>query len=196
MAIAEKAFKGMKAYQASTPEGGGDKSGLLKTDADFLNALGDALGDDDPDAQSVMSDSARIFHPSTRGHQKIEEVLMKALNDNGIPGDKKDGPKKAPYKTGRCSLHAAEWKKYGTDDGDQPYDLEMWVKDSDGTDIGYKERTLCGPRDPFVVTSKLPESVKAVCQEWDSERVEFTYGESISERFSAFLDRSKTSAIV
>jgi hypothetical protein len=79
--IARKVFEKMPAYQASVK---GGKDGAFKTDEDFINALGEAVNDD-PEADSILSDTVRMFHPSTRGHEKIRDIVLKALNDNGIP---------------------------------------------------------------------------------------------------------------
>jgi lysophospholipase L1-like esterase len=79
--IARKVFEKMPTYQASVK---GGKDGAFKTDEDFINALGEAAKDD-PEAESTLSDTVRMFHPSTRGHEKIRDIVLKALNDNGIP---------------------------------------------------------------------------------------------------------------
>lgn len=88
--IARKVFEKMPTYQASVK---GNKDGVFKTDEDFINALADAAGDD-PEAQSVLSDTVRMFHPTTRGHEKIRDIVLKFVNDNGIP--KSTGPAPAP----------------------------------------------------------------------------------------------------
>lgn len=31
------------------------------------------------------ADNTNMFHPGTRGHDKIRQVVLKVLNDNGIP---------------------------------------------------------------------------------------------------------------
>lgn len=83
--VAQKAFEKMPTYQASVKGGTNSGNGAFKTDEDFINALGDAVKDD-PDAKSTLSDTVRMFHPSTRGHQTIRDVVLKVLNDHGIPG--------------------------------------------------------------------------------------------------------------
>ena len=80
LATAQRLFEKLPRYQASVK---GGKDGAFKTDEDFINALADAA-DGDPEEQSVLSDTVRMFHPSTRGHAKIRDVVLKALNDNGI----------------------------------------------------------------------------------------------------------------
>ncbi|KAL9600250.1 MAG: hypothetical protein Q9219_003294 [cf. Caloplaca sp. 3 TL-2023] len=62
---------------------GGDTG--IHTDADYINALYDAAGDD-PEAQSILSDTVRVFHPSTKGHQGIRDVFKEAIADAGQPG--------------------------------------------------------------------------------------------------------------
>ncbi|KAI9786804.1 MAG: hypothetical protein M1835_002928 [Candelina submexicana] len=79
--LAQKLFEKMPTYQATTKSG---KDGAFKTDEDFINALGDAAKGD-PEAESVLPDTVRMFHPSTRGHAQIQDIVLKALNDNGIP---------------------------------------------------------------------------------------------------------------
>ncbi|KAL8701120.1 MAG: hypothetical protein Q9201_005085 [Fulgogasparrea decipioides] len=80
MEIAQRVFEKMPNYQASVQ---GKKDGAFKTDEDFINASGEAVKDD-PEAESLMSDTVRIFHPSTRGHETIRDVVLKALKDKGI----------------------------------------------------------------------------------------------------------------
>ena len=81
---AQALFAKIPAYSASltnsTPS-----NGFFQTDADFINALGDAAGDD-PAALSVMSDSVRIFHPKSFGHQEIRNVVIQAIQAAGIQG--------------------------------------------------------------------------------------------------------------
>ena len=57
---------------------------MFQTDEDFINALGDALGDG-ADALSLLSDSVMIFHPSSLGHQKIRNEMESALEAAGVP---------------------------------------------------------------------------------------------------------------
>lgn len=80
--IAQRVFEKMPTYQASV--NGEIGNGNFKTDEDFINALSEVVKDD-PEAKSSLSDTVRVFHPSTRGHQKIREVVLNALKDNGIP---------------------------------------------------------------------------------------------------------------
>lgn len=91
---AQKLFEKMPAYQSSVH---GSTEGAFHTDEDFINALADAAGDD-PEAQSVLSDTVRMFHPSTRGHEKIRDVVIAALKDQGIPngGEAVAGPAPGP----------------------------------------------------------------------------------------------------
>lgn len=77
----EAAFKSLTAYQSSLAN---ETTGLFQTNDDFINALGDALGDG-ADALSTLSDSVRIFHPTSLGHQKIRDVLETALEEAGVP---------------------------------------------------------------------------------------------------------------
>lgn len=90
--IARKVFGKMPTYQAAVK---GRKDGAFKTDEDFINALGEAAKDV-PGAESVLSDTVRMFHPSTRGHAKIRDIVLKALNDNGIPKGTAPGQHLAP----------------------------------------------------------------------------------------------------
>lgn len=77
----EAAFQSLTAYKSSVA---GQTAGLFQTDDDFINALGDALGDG-ADALSTLSDSVRIFHPTSLGHQKIRDVMESALEEAGVP---------------------------------------------------------------------------------------------------------------
>ena len=79
-AIAQKVFEKLPAYQASVTN---STAAAYKTDEDYINALGDAV-QGDPQAESVLSDTVRMFHPTTLGHAKIRDVVLKALNGNGI----------------------------------------------------------------------------------------------------------------
>ncbi len=97
LAVAQKLFEKMPAYQSTTK---GGKEGAFKTDQDFINALSDAAGSD-PEAKSVLSDTVRMFHPTTRGHAQIRDVVLKAVQDNGyIPkintGGNSGGPAQQP----------------------------------------------------------------------------------------------------
>lgn len=80
---AQALFAKIPAYTASltnsTPS-----TGFFQTDADYINALGDAAGDD-PTALSTMSDSVRIFHPKSFGHQEVANVVIQAIQAAGIP---------------------------------------------------------------------------------------------------------------
>lgn len=78
MAIAQRIFERIPFYQASVQ---GAQNVSFKTDEDYINALGEAAKDD-PEAQSWLSDTVRILHPTTRGHQQIRDIVIKALNDN------------------------------------------------------------------------------------------------------------------
>lgn len=82
--IARKVFEKIPTYQASVNGGTFNANGTFKTDEDFINALAEAVKDD-PEAESILSDTVRMFHPSTRGHEKIRDIVLKVLNDNGIP---------------------------------------------------------------------------------------------------------------
>ena len=73
---------------------GGDTG--VHTDAEYINALYDA-GGDDPEAQSLLSDTVRVFHPSTKGHQGIRDVFKKAIADAGLPGPSSDGGGEDPH---------------------------------------------------------------------------------------------------
>ncbi|KAL8779859.1 MAG: hypothetical protein Q9203_001407 [Teloschistes exilis] len=77
MAIAQRIFEKIPSYQASVQ---GAQIVSTKADEDYINALGEAAKDD-PEAESFMSDTVRMFHPSTRGHQQIRDIVIKALND-------------------------------------------------------------------------------------------------------------------
>lgn len=92
LAIAQRIFEKMPTYQASINN---KTDGAFETDEDFINALGDAVKDD-PEAESFLSDTVRVFHPSTRGHEKIRDVVLKALNDNGIPSGTAPAQSPAP----------------------------------------------------------------------------------------------------
>lgn len=83
--IAQRIFEKVPAYQASVNGGTDNGNVAFKTDEDFINALGEAA-EDDPEAKSPLSNTVRTFHPSTRGHQTIRDVVLKFLEDNGIPG--------------------------------------------------------------------------------------------------------------
>lgn len=77
---ARKIFEKMPTYQASVK---GGKDGAFKTDEDFINALAEAT-QDDPEAESVLSDTVRMFHPSTRGHEQIRDIVLNSLNDHNV----------------------------------------------------------------------------------------------------------------
>ena len=99
-AAAQRFFQNMPAYEASIKGQGGP---TLKTDEDYINALADAAGDD-PAAQSFLSDTVRMFHPTSLGHQLIRDVVLKNLASNGISGsstggDASSAPPPAPTKT-------------------------------------------------------------------------------------------------
>lgn len=83
--IAQKSLKKMPTYQASVSGGTANANGAFKTDEDLINALGEAVKDN-PGAKSVLSNTVRMIHPSTRGHQRIWDVVLKVLNNNGILG--------------------------------------------------------------------------------------------------------------
>ncbi|KAL8648496.1 MAG: hypothetical protein Q9210_004953 [Variospora velana] len=74
-------FQNMVFFKAA--QEGGDTG--VHTDADYINSLYDA-GDGDPAAVSLLSDTVRVFHPSTKGHQGIRDVFKKAIADAGLPG--------------------------------------------------------------------------------------------------------------
>jgi hypothetical protein len=92
MEVAQRITKKLPVYQASIQ---GKTDVALKTDKDYINALADAAKDD-PHAESFLSDTVRMFHPTTRGHEKIRDVVLKALNDNGIPTGKSAEQHPAP----------------------------------------------------------------------------------------------------
>ena len=84
----QTAFEKLPAYQSSIA---GGTANAFQTDEDYINALGDALGDD-PDALSLLSDSVRIFHPTTLGHQTIRNVVEAALKEAGVPKPQAQAP--------------------------------------------------------------------------------------------------------
>lgn len=77
LAIAQRIFEKIPSYQASVQ---GAQIVSTKADEDYINALGEAAKDD-PEAESFLSDTVRMFHPSTQGHQQIRDIVIKALND-------------------------------------------------------------------------------------------------------------------
>ena len=79
-------FQQLAQYKASVSNGSSSTASptYLTSDADFINALGDAAGNDTSN-QSFLSDSVRVFHPSSLGHQKIRDVVEQALSDAGVP---------------------------------------------------------------------------------------------------------------
>lgn len=87
-------FQNMAFFKAV--QEGGDTG--VHTDADYINALYDA-GEGDPEALSLLSDTVRVFHPSTKGHQGIRDVFKKAIADAGLPGPGSDGGGDAPPPT-------------------------------------------------------------------------------------------------
>lgn len=98
---AQALFEKLQSYQASTSN---QTTGFLTTDADFIDALGDAAGDD-PGTSSTLSDSVRVFHPSSLGHQKIRDVMIQALVDAGVPEpeDIPSGPEACDCNENGCS---------------------------------------------------------------------------------------------
>lgn len=94
-ATAQKLFESLPSYQAAVNN---STENVLHTDEDFINALADAAGDD-PAAQSVLSDTVRMFHPSTAGHEKIQQVVIAAIKAQGLP----DGGEAAATPTGGSS---------------------------------------------------------------------------------------------
>lgn len=89
---ARKIFEKMPTYQASVK---GGKDGAFKTDEDFINALAEAT-QDDPEAESVLSDTVRMFHPSTRGHEQIRDIVLNSLNDHNVLAKPSPDPSQAP----------------------------------------------------------------------------------------------------
>ncbi|KAL8979053.1 MAG: hypothetical protein Q9205_005523 [Flavoplaca limonia] len=67
-------------------EEGGDTG--IRTDADFINALSEAAGDNpDEGTLSLLSDTVRVFHPTTKGHQGIRDEFKKAIAAAHLPDD-------------------------------------------------------------------------------------------------------------
>ena len=96
--VAQRLFAKLPAYQASIA---GSGEGAFKTDEDYINALGDAA-EDDPEAQSFLSDTVRMFHPSTRGHEQIRDTVLKALNDIDSAGSATAGQPSASQPVLKC----------------------------------------------------------------------------------------------
>ncbi|KAL8940133.1 MAG: hypothetical protein Q9216_002987 [Gyalolechia sp. 2 TL-2023] len=111
---------------------GGDTG--IQTDADYVNALYDA-GDNDPEAQSLLSDTVRVFHPSTKGHQAIRDVFKQAIADarldstSGGAGAASGGPSTTTPATG---THPEERQCHGVS-GD------VWVDHVDKVTAAIKE---------------------------------------------------------
>ena len=99
----QTAFQSLPAYKSSVA---GQTTDAFQTDEDYINALGDALGDD-PDALSLLSDSVRIFHPTSLGHQTIRDVTEAALKAAGVPEPQAQAPTStgapAPAPTCNCN---------------------------------------------------------------------------------------------
>ncbi|KAL8855379.1 MAG: hypothetical protein Q9178_007976 [Gyalolechia marmorata] len=106
---------------------GGDSG--VRTDADYINSLHD-VGDGDPEALSLLSDTVRIFHPSTKVHQGIRDVFKKAIVDAGLPGSgsNNNGDKASPT----IDVHPEEHQCHGVS-GD------VWVDHSDKAVESIKE---------------------------------------------------------
>ena len=67
-------------------EEGGDTG--IRTDTDFSNALSEAAGDNpDEGTLSLLSDTVRVFHPTTKGHQGIRDEFKKAIAAAHLPDD-------------------------------------------------------------------------------------------------------------
>ena len=99
MEKAKQVFEKIPAYKTTSE---GSKENVFKTDADFINALADAA-EGDPEAESVLSDTVRMFHPSTRGHDKIKEIVIKALKDEGATeGGDTEGQNLPPADALKC----------------------------------------------------------------------------------------------
>lgn len=98
---------------------GGDTG--VHTDTDYLDKLYDA-GGDDPRTRSLLSDTVRVFHPTTKGHQGIRDVFKKAIADAGLPspGSNSNGDKPPPT----TAAHPEEKLCHGVS-GD------VWVDHSD-----------------------------------------------------------------
>ena len=80
MLKAQKIIEKTSFYQAATA---GSQDENVKTDQDYIDALADAVKDD-PDAQSRLSDTVRVMHPTSRGHEMIRDVIIRNLADHGI----------------------------------------------------------------------------------------------------------------
>ena len=188
----ETAFQSLTAYKSSVAN---QSTGVFQTDADYINALGDALGDD-ADALSLLSDSVRIFHPTSLGHQKIRDVMESALEQAGVPGPVAASPSSSPspspsstpsstppppYATGTCSFHLTE-----TQDCDSNYGSNLYgkvvMKDNNKAIIGQTVIDDDHPigyamddGNPYSFDSKLPNPL-VITGEHKNDYVQFTYG--------------------
>lgn len=154
-------FEKVEAFRASSEERTEERTEeLFKTDDDFINALYDAAGDG-MEAQSILSDSERIFHPKERGHEAIRDNLMAVLAGAGIPGES------APYAEGRCCFYAVQRhdanKKFG--EFGEPYSVELTLLDNDKKEIKSVPETDCGDKNRLVITSKLEDALVVVPEE-------------------------------
>ena len=184
----EAAFQNLTPYKSSLV---GQATGAFQTDEDFINALGDSLGDS-ADALSTLSDSVRIFHPTSLGHQAIRDVMESALEAAGVPEPETAAssvsssvpasatPPPPPYATGTCSFHLTETQDCDT--GSSNLYGNVTMKDNNKAIIGQSDTDNDHPigyamdaGKSYSFVSKLPQPL-VITGEHKNDYVQFTYG--------------------
>ena len=79
----EALFEQLPAY-TTTMSNSSSPSGLFTSDLDYISALMAAAGDNIT-TQGLLSDTFRVMHPTSAGHQAIRDALLNAIDAAGIP---------------------------------------------------------------------------------------------------------------
>lgn len=183
----QQLFSHVEAYSSS------DSSNGFKTDADFFNALADAASND-ANATSTLSDSVRVFHPSTRGHQEIRDILKDAIAKVGLPepptpvstimttstpSPSPNPPSSPPpYATGTCQIHVKEFQSCFVP-ADMDLDAIVTMRDNAGTQIGQTDESSPGvsinANNPYAFRSSLSDAL-IITGEHTRDYVQFSLG--------------------
>ena len=188
----QQLFANIEAYKSSVSNSTSDSINSFKTDADFFNAIADAASNNTT-TQSLLSDSVRVCHPSTRGHQKIRDVLKNAIAKAGLPESPTPvstilttstpsatpSPSSPPprYATGTCQIHVKEYETCLDEARNLYAVVTMW--DNAGTQIGKTDQSSPGvsinANNDYPFYSSLSDAL-VITGEHDGDYVQFSLG--------------------
>ena len=160
------------------------RSGKTFTDDnDYISTLREAAGDD-LGALSTLSDSVRVMHPTSLGHQFISNIVLKGVQD-GLAAAPVSPPTPKPN---RCSLHLAQTANWAgdpdlpfglySDSAPLKYTVEVTVYDGLGADkqviVSVNSPTVAGDPNSLRLPLNSYQGVLVITPEQEKDYIQFS----------------------